>query len=36
MFYKKLNIDSFEEIQNKIVSYVVDFVIRDVSESEEL
>lgn len=35
MFYKKLNIDSFEEIQNKIVSYVVDFVVRDVSESEE-
>lgn len=35
MFYKKLNIKDFQEIQDKIVSYVVDFVKEDVNASEE-
>jgi len=35
MFYRKLSIDSFKEIQDKIVSYVIDFVIEDVNNSEE-
>lgn len=35
MFYKKLNIDSFQEVQNKIVSYVIEFVTKDMSFSEE-
>jgi hypothetical protein len=35
MYYKKLEIDNFKEIQDKIVSYIVDFVTTDVNESEK-
>jgi hypothetical protein len=35
MFYKKLNIDNFQEIQDKIVSYITKFVTEDVKASEE-
>lgn len=35
MFYKKLDIDNFQNIQNKIIPYVTDFVIKDVKSSEE-
>ena len=35
MYYKKLDIDNFKEIQEKIVPYVTDFVLRDVESSEE-
>jgi hypothetical protein len=35
MFYKKLNIDDFQQIQDKIVSYITKFVTEDVKASEE-
>jgi hypothetical protein len=35
MFYKKLDIDNFKKVQEKIVPYITDFVIRDVESSEE-
>ena len=35
MFYKKLDIDDFEKIQDKIVPYVVDFVTKDIKEARE-
>jgi len=34
MFYKKLDIDTFREVQDQIVPYVIDFVTNDVRESE--
>lgn len=34
MFYKKLDIDTFREVQDQIVPYVIDFVTNDVIESE--
>ena len=35
MFYKKLDIDTFREVQDQIVPYVIDFVTNDVRESEK-
>lgn len=35
MFYKKLDICDFKNIQEKIVPYVIDFVTKDVKYSEE-
>lgn len=35
MHHKKLNIKNFQDIQDKIVSYVVDFVSVDINTSEE-
>jgi hypothetical protein len=35
MFYKKLNIHDFQEIQNKIVSYVINFVEKDLNQFEK-
>jgi hypothetical protein len=35
MFYKKLDIENLQNVQDKIVSYVIDFVIKDVESSEK-
>lgn len=35
MHHRKLNIENFRDVQNKIVSYVVDFVSVDINTSEE-
>ena len=35
MFYNKLNIEDFENLQNKIVPYVVNYVTTDVKINEE-
>ena len=35
MHRRKLNIENFQDVQNKIVSYVVDFVSVDINTSEE-
>jgi hypothetical protein len=35
MFYKKLDIANLQNIQNKIIPYVTDFVTKDVELSEE-
>jgi hypothetical protein len=35
MFYNKLNIEDFENLQNKIVPYVVNYVTSEVKESEQ-
>lgn len=35
MFYKKLDIDDFQKVQNKIIHYVTNFVLEDVKNSEE-
>lgn len=35
MHYKKLEIDNFQEVQNKIIPYVLEFVREDISNSEE-
>jgi hypothetical protein len=35
MHHKKLTIENFQDIQDKIVSYVVDFVSVDINTSEE-
>lgn len=35
MHHRKLNIENFQDVQNKIVSYVVDFVSADINTSEE-
>jgi hypothetical protein len=35
MFYKKLHIEDFQKIQDKIVPYVVDFAKKDIDTSEE-
>lgn len=35
MHHKKINIENFENIQSKIVPYVVDFVSEDINDSEE-
>lgn len=35
MFYKKLDIDDFRDVQEKIVPYVIDFVSSQVIRSEE-
>ncbi len=35
MHHKKLNIENFQDVQDKIVSYVVDFVSVDINTSEE-
>jgi hypothetical protein len=35
MHYKKLNIDNFQSIQKRIISYIVDFASLDINTSEE-
>jgi hypothetical protein len=35
MFYKKLDIEEFQKIQDKIVPYVLDFVTADIKAAEE-
>jgi hypothetical protein len=35
MFYNKLNIEDFENLQNEIVPYVVNYVTSEVKESEQ-
>jgi len=35
MFYKKLDIENLQNIQNKIISYVTNFVTKDMKLSEE-
>lgn len=35
MFYRKLDIENFQKVQDKIVQYVVDYVTEDIKLSEE-
>lgn len=35
MYYKKLDIDNFKKIQEKITPYVIDFAVEDVNNSDE-